>query len=118
MQIVRWIVAAAIFLALLFLSLQNAEPVALKLFHVATWQAPLVVVVFAAVAAGVAAGLLAGALRASRLKRQLNRLRREHARGQRDGPAGPQDAVSAPGAPGAPGAPRHHAPLDRLPDGL
>ena len=39
-------------------------------------------VVFVAFACGVAAGLLAGALRATRLKRQLNRLRREQ-RGER-----------------------------------
>ena len=77
MQIVRWIVGSAVFLALLFLSLQNAEPVTLKFFQLASWQAPLVFVVFIAFAAGVASGLLAGALRASRLKRQLNRLRRD-----------------------------------------
>ncbi len=76
MQIVRWIIGSAVFLALLFLSLQNADPVTLKFFQLASWQAPLVFVVFIAFAAGVAAGLLAGALRASRLKRDLNRLRR------------------------------------------
>ena len=112
MQIVRWIVAATVFLALLFLSLQNAETVTLKLFHFATWQAPLVFVVFAAFAAGVAAGLLAGALRASRLKRQLNRLRREQVKGERGGtPSRPQDALPAAGAP-------RYVPPDRLPDGL
>ena len=78
MQIVRWIVGSAVFLALLFLSLQNAEPVTLKFFQLASWQAPLVFVVLIAFALGVAAGLLAGAMRAARLKRQLNRLRREH----------------------------------------
>ena len=77
MQTLRWIVAASIFLALLFLSLQNSEPATLKFFQFASWQAPLVVVVFVAFAAGVAAGLLAGAFRAARLKRQLQRLRRE-----------------------------------------
>ena len=81
MQIVRWIVGSAVFLALLFLSLQNAEPVTLKFFQLASWQAPLVFVVFVAFAAGVALGLLAGALRASRLKRQLNRLRRDQRAG-------------------------------------
>ena len=81
MQIVRWIVGSAVFLALLFLSLQNAEPVTLKFFQLASWQAPLVFVVFIAFAAGVASGLLAGALRASRLKRQLSRLRRDQRAG-------------------------------------
>ena len=77
MGVVRWIVGATIFLALLFLSLDNADPVTLRFFRVASWQAPLVFVVFAAFAVGVALGLSAGALRASRLRRQLNRLRRE-----------------------------------------
>ena len=80
MQIVRWIVAAVVFLALLFLSLQNAEQVTLRFFNVMTFDAPLIFVVLIAFAAGVAAGLLAGAVKAARLKRQLNRLRRDHRR--------------------------------------
>jgi lipopolysaccharide assembly protein A len=78
MSVVRWIVGATIFLGLLFLSLDNADTVTLRFFRVVSWQAPLVFVVFSAFAIGVALGLLAGVLRASRLKRQLNRLRREH----------------------------------------
>lgn len=108
MQIVRWIIAAIVFVALLFLSLQNAESVTLRLFHFASWQAPLVFVVFAAFASGVAAGLLAGALRASRLKRQLSRLRREQVKGAR------RDASLSPGTGDGPGPTR----ADRVPDGL
>ncbi len=85
MQIIRWIVGASVFAALLFLSLQNAETVSLRFFSLASWEAPLVFVVLVAFAAGVAAGLLAGAMRAVRLKRQLNKLRREH---RRDGDGG------------------------------
>ena len=107
MQTVRWIVAAAIFLALLFLSLQNAETVTLRVFNFATLQAPLIFVVLIAFASGVAAGLLAGALRASRLKRQLNKLRRE----LRSSTSAP--SVIAVGANPASGL-RH----DRLPDVL
>jgi len=77
MQTVRWIVACAVFVALLYLSLQNSDPATLKFFNVASWQAPLVVIVFIAFASGVAVGLLAGALRAARLKRQVQRMRRE-----------------------------------------
>ena len=77
MQIVRWVVGAALFLALLFLSLQNSELVTLKFYHWWSWQAPLIFVVLVAFALGVAAGLLAGAIRSSKLKRQLNRLSRE-----------------------------------------
>ena len=80
MSVVRWLVGAALFLALLFLSLDNAEVVTLRFFRVATWQAPLVFVVFVTFVAGVAIGLAAGALRNTRLKRQLKRMRRDAAR--------------------------------------
>jgi uncharacterized integral membrane protein len=88
MQVVRWIVGAAIFLALLFLSLQNSELVTLKFYQWWSWQAPLVFVVLIAFVIGVAAGLLAGAWRASKLKRQINRLTRaESARADGAAPA-------------------------------
>ena len=64
MQLLRWIVGVTLFLALLFLSLQNAEQVTLKFYHFWSWQAPLVFVVLIAFALGVAAGLLAGTMRA------------------------------------------------------
>jgi lipopolysaccharide assembly protein A len=78
MGVVRWIVGAAVFLALLFLSLDNAQVVTLHFFRVADWQAPLVFVVFCAFALGVALGLMAGALRTARARRQLKRLRHVH----------------------------------------
>jgi len=84
-QVLRWIVGAALFLALLLLSLQNSDPVTLKFYHWWSWQAPLIFIVLIAFAIGVAAGLLAGAVRSARLKRQLNRLRRE--RSQSDLPS-------------------------------
>jgi len=90
MGVVRWLVGAALFLALLFLSLDNAEVVTLRFFRVASWQAPLVFVVFVTFVAGVAIGLAAGALRNARLKRQVRRLRREAA------PPGPPSASPSP----------------------
>ena len=77
MALFRWIVVAVVFVALLFLSLQNSQTARLSFFNVAAWEAPLVVIVFIAFACGVAAGLLAGAVRTARLKRQLNKLRRD-----------------------------------------
>jgi putative membrane protein len=77
MSVVRWIAAAVIFIALLFISLQNADPVTLRFFTLYTWQAPLVFVVLIAFASGVALGLLASAIKVVRLKRQVHRLRRE-----------------------------------------
>ena len=92
MGVVRWIIGASVFLALLFLSLDNAQTVTLRVFRVTEWQAPLIFVVFCAFAVGVALGLMAGALRTSRVKRQLNKLRRE----QRAGPAAPAPHGAAP----------------------
>ncbi len=76
MQILRWVVGAVLFLALLFLSLQNSDLVTLKFYQWWSWQAPLIFVVLIAFAVGVAAGLAAGAMRTVRLKRELNRMRR------------------------------------------
>ena len=90
MHIVRWIVGAALFIALLFLSLQNSDLVTLKFYQWWSWQAPLVFVVLIAFAIGVAAGLLAGAWRISKLKRQVSRLTRaEKARADVSAPAAP-----------------------------
>ena len=76
MHLVRWVVGATLFLALLFLSLQNSELVTLKFYHWWSWEAPLVFVVLIAFALGVAAGLLTAVVRTSRLKRELNRMKR------------------------------------------
>jgi uncharacterized integral membrane protein len=114
MHIVRWIIGATVFIALLFLSLQNSDTATLKFFNLASLSAPLVVVVFIAFASGVALGLLAGALRSSRLSRQLNRMRRD----QR-GPSTVTPARSAGMAPGtAPATGPGFSRSDRLPDGL
>jgi uncharacterized integral membrane protein len=114
MHIVRWVVGATLFLALLFLSLQNSEPAELKFFNLASLRAPLVVVVFVAFAVGVAIGLLTGSLRAARLSRQVNKLRRE-LRHDRD------SATVTPGgaAPGtAPASGPGYDRVDRSHDGL
>ena len=114
MHVLRWIVGAGIFLALLFLSLQNSELVTLKFYHWWSWQAPLIFIVLIAFAIGVAAGLLAGAMRSARLKRQVNRLRRE----QHPKPAAPApDWSNAGGVPGSapasgPGFARGDRPVD------
>jgi len=77
MAFVRWVVGVTLFVALLFLSLQNDELVTVRFYHWFSWQAPLVFLILIAFAAGAAAGLLAGLFRSARLKRQLNRLRKE-----------------------------------------
>ena len=88
MGLLRWIVGGIVFLALLFLSLQNSELATVRFYHWFSWQAPLIFLLLTAFAAGVAAGLLASLARTARLKRQLARLRRELRRA--DATTGPQ----------------------------
>jgi putative membrane protein len=77
MALVRWLVGVTLFVAFLFLALQNDELVTIRFYHWFAWQAPLIFLILIAFAAGAAAGLLAGVFRSARLKRQLIRLRRE-----------------------------------------
>lgn len=77
MAVLRWIVGGLLFVALLFLALQNSDLATIRFYHWFSWQAPLIFLLLTAFAAGVAAGLLAGLGRAARLKRQLARLRKE-----------------------------------------
>ena len=80
MTLLRWIVGVTVFLALLLLALQNAEGVRVRFYGWESWPIPLVVLLLIVFAAGVTLGLLVGALRAARLKRQLNRLRKDHSK--------------------------------------
>ncbi len=89
----RWVVGIIVFLALLLLSLQNADLVTVRFYHWFSWQAPLIFLLVIAFAAGAAAGLLAGALRSARLMRQLGRLRREHAKHLGAKPQPPADVA-------------------------
>ena len=94
---VRWIVIILVFAALLYLSLHNTQTARLNLFNVASWDGPVNVIVFVTFACGVAAGLLAGAMRTARLKRQLTRLRRERAGGEKPASAPGTAPASGPG---------------------
>jgi uncharacterized integral membrane protein len=80
MTALRWLAALVLFGTLLFLSLDNAQPVTLRFLRLAEVEAPLVFVVFVAFAIGAAVGVAAGALRNARLRRQLRRVRRDAGR--------------------------------------
>jgi putative membrane protein len=82
MSVLRFLVIAIAFIALLFISLQNADPVTLRFFTLYAWQLPLVFVILIAFSIGVALGLLTSTIKVVRLKRQLARLRREQQRAQ------------------------------------
>ena len=91
MVMIRWIVGAVVFLFLLVVSLKNSDPVKLWFFGWGPWEAPLILVLLIVFAVGVTAGLLVGAFRTARLRRQVNRLRRNHAKLAR-APLPPVDA--------------------------
>ena len=103
MSVIRWIIISLIFIALLFISLQNAEPVTVRLLSLYSWQAPLVFVVLIAFAAGVALGLLTAAVKVARLSRQLSRLRREQRRDAKAPITHPQPPVPGTGPASGPG---------------
>ena len=87
----RWVVGIIVFLALLLLSLQNADLVTVRFYHWFSWQAPLIFLLLIAFTVGAAAGLLAGVLRSARLRRQIVRLRRDHAKHLAGNPVLPPD---------------------------
>ena len=99
MGVVRFVVIAILFIGLLFISLDNADNVTLRFFHLGQLQAPLIFVVLCAFAIGVALGLASGALRTARVKRELKHVRREMklrddtARTSSPRPVPPMDAV-------------------------
>ena len=93
MRIVRWLTGLAVFAVALLFALQNTDLVTVRLYHLVSWQAPLIVVLLVSFALGVAAGLLAGLARVARLRRQVVRLRRAGRRELR--PVEPPPAAGA-----------------------
>jgi uncharacterized integral membrane protein len=59
MWLLKWILRAAIFLALFVFAMDNRQDVTVHFFFGAEWRAPLVLVVLSAFATGLAAGVLA-----------------------------------------------------------
>jgi uncharacterized integral membrane protein len=57
--LLKWILRAAIFFALLAFALNNQQAVTVNLFFGHVWTAPMVLVVLAAFALGLAAGVIA-----------------------------------------------------------
>jgi|SRR5579859_6483322 len=85
MRIMTWTVRLLIFLFLLAFAAKNVAPVVLNFYFDLSWQAPLVVVLFAFFAAGALFGMIAMLSTLLRQRRELLRLRREsrgHARAE------------------------------------
>ncbi|HKE39825.1 MAG TPA: LapA family protein [Casimicrobiaceae bacterium] len=80
MTLLRWIVGFVLFLALLVLALKNDQRVQVWFYGWTSSEVPLIFLLLVAFAIGVTSGLMVGAMRSARLKRQLNRLRKDHAK--------------------------------------
>jgi len=75
--LLKWILRAAIFFALLAFALNNQQDVSVHLFFGHDWTAPMVLVVLAAFALGLAAGVLAMLPRWLKQRRAARQLRRQ-----------------------------------------
>lgn len=75
--LLKWILRAAIFFALLAFALNNQQVVTVNFFFGRDWQAPLVLVVLISFAIGLAAGVLAMLPRWLKQRRAARKLRRQ-----------------------------------------
>ncbi|MEQ1660313.1 MAG: lipopolysaccharide assembly protein LapA domain-containing protein [Hylemonella sp.] len=75
--LLKWILRAAIFFALLAFALNNQQDISVHLFFGHVWQSPLVLVLLAAFALGLAAGVLAMLPRWLKQRRAARQLRRQ-----------------------------------------
>jgi putative membrane protein len=74
--LLKWILRAAIFFALLAFALNNQQAVTVNLFFGHDWTAPMVLVVLAAFALGLSAGVLAMLPRWFKQRRAARQARR------------------------------------------
>lgn len=77
MRALLWASRIFIFLFLFAFAIKNTDPVSLRFFFDASWQAPLVIVVLAFFAGGAALGALSLLGTLFGLRRETTRLRRE-----------------------------------------
>ena len=77
MKYISWAVRIVIFLLLLGFALKNTDPVFVRFYLGAEWQAPLVVVLLVAFAFGAVAGILATLGQAFRQRREILTLRKQ-----------------------------------------
>ncbi len=77
--LLKWILRAAIFFALLAFALNNQQVVTVNLFFGHHWTAPMVLVVLAAFALGLAAGVVAMLPRWLKQRQAARRARRLNA---------------------------------------
>jgi uncharacterized integral membrane protein len=91
LRILAWAGRILLFALLFLVAAKNTDPVTVRFLFDAAWQAPLALVVLAALALGAALGLLACLPALARQRREIVGLRRELAVTERPAPA-PQPA--------------------------
>lgn len=79
MRVVLWACRILIFLFLLAFALKNTDPVHVRFFFDAAWQAPLIIIVLSFFAGGAAFGVLALLGTVFGLRREVARLKRSAA---------------------------------------
>jgi uncharacterized integral membrane protein len=77
MAIIRWLVLAVLFVLVMFLAYLNGTNATFNFYNVATWQAPLALMLFIVFAVGVVCGLLADLSRVFSLRRQVRKLNKQ-----------------------------------------
>jgi lipopolysaccharide assembly protein A len=77
MRYISWTIRILLFLLLLGFALKNTDPVLLRFFLGAQWEAPLVVVLLIVFAVGAIAGILATLGQAFRQRREILALRKQ-----------------------------------------
>lgn len=77
MNALMWLLRGILFVILLGLAIKNSGDVELRFFFDASWQAPLALVVLAALGTGVLLGVLALLPGAVRQRRTIARLRKQ-----------------------------------------
>ena len=80
LRIITWIVSLALFLAALGFAVKNSELVTLHYYLGASWQAPLVLLLFIAFVLGAVAGVAASFSYVYRLRREILGLKRRERR--------------------------------------
>ena len=78
MRVLLWGFRLLIFMFLLAFALKNTDPVSVRFFFDAAWQAPLIIIVLAFFAGGAALGVLSLLGTVFSLRREVSKLKREN----------------------------------------
>lgn len=77
MRYLLWVIKLLLFVAVLTFAVKNTEPVAVRYYLGAEWQAPLILVLLVAFCAGAAIGMMTALGRVFRQRREIGGLKRE-----------------------------------------